>query len=244
MRIGPSFRDWLLGVVSVLLALCGLIMLLSGERMGIAVFVLFSGGAATAVWTIVRKRQIRARTAAAPVPVRGFVPFRARRSHLMVWTAGIGVVGIAIWSTGAAGGAVFVWIGAGLAILGAVLSVLIALGVSAHAYLQFEPAGLRLGQRRYSFLLEWDNVVELSPGEFHGHDVLRIHVRDLDRLRATLEPTAIGAARLAKAIRSSRQWFDADITLIAMHYGTDIGVLAPAITRYMTDPDARGELAP
>lgn len=242
MRLGPSIWDWLFGVVSVILALCALVVLLGGERIGIAVFVLFSGCTATAASTIVRKRRIRARASMPPVPVRGFAPFRAQRSHLMIWTAGVGVVGITIWATGSAGGTVFVWAGAGLAILGAVLSVLLALGVSAHGYLQFEPAGLRLGQERYSFLLEWDNVVDLSPGEYHGNDVLRINVRDLDRLRATLEPIS-NDARLAKAIRSSRQWFEADITLIAMHYGTDIGVLAPAITRYMTDPDARGELA-
>lgn len=243
MRLGSSIQDWVFGLVCTGFALTGLVLALAeGQRAGFAVFAFFGSGTAIWVWMLVRKRQIRAHAAAKDVRVRGYVPLRARRSSVLAWTGGLAAVGLAMAVTGSTIGVVFVWIGAGMAIVGTVLSVLLALGVFPQPFLQFEPTGLRLGQHRYSFLVEWDNLSDIAPGNVHGHDLLLLKVRDVDHLGATLQPPSTGHERLAKLIRSNRQWFDADVAIMTMQYGTDMALLAHAIKRYVTDPSSRDEL--
>src|SRR5688572_13347700 len=169
MRLGPSSQDCLFAAITAFLALCGLLIaLVEGERAGYTVFSFFGACTAVWVWVILRKQRIQVHAALEEVKMPGFTPLRARRSTRLAWTVRVAAVGFGMWATGAAFGMAVVAIGAGLAVVGTLLSVLIVLDVLPQPFLQFEPAGLRLGQRRYSFLVEWENMSEVSPGEMHG----------------------------------------------------------------------------
>ena len=245
MRLGPSFQDWLFASFTALLALCGLLIAwVEGERAGFAVFNFFGACTAVGVWVILRKRRIRIHAAVKDVKMPGFTPLRARRSSRVAWTARIAAVGFGMWATGSAFGTVVVAIGAGLAVLGTLLSIGIVLDVLPGPYLQFEPAGLRMGQRRYSFLIEWENMARVAPVEMHSHDHLLVEVHDIDRLHATLHPGPVASDRLAKLIRSNRTWFGADVAIMTMQYGTDVALLGRAVARYAGNPGCRGELEP
>ena len=245
MRLGPSSQDWLFATFTALLALGGLLIaLVEGERAGFAVFSFFGACTAVGIWVILRKQRIQVHAALEEVKMPGFIPLRARRSSRLAWTVRIAAVGFGMWATGSAFGMAVVAIGAGLAVLGTLLSVLILLDVLPRPFLQFEPAGLRLGQPRYSFLVEWENAARVAPVEMHGHDHLLIDVHDIDRLHATLRPGPEASERLAKLIRSNRQWFGADIAIMAMQHGSDVALLGKAIARYVGDPGSRGELEP
>jgi hypothetical protein len=242
-RLGPAIKDWLFALVCTGFALTGLLLAVKkGERAGIGVFVFFGSGTAIWIWMFLRRRQLKRHAAAKEIRVRGFVPIRGRRSSALAWLGGVVAVGVAMATTGSSISILLVMMGAGLAIFGIVFSVLLGLGVFPRPFLQFEPAGLRLGQYRYSFLVAWDNLANVLPGTLHGHDLLLIQVREVDRLFATLQPPSTKPECLSRLIRANRRWYDADIAIMTMQYGTDTAVLAHAMKRYATDPESRNEL--
>jgi hypothetical protein len=242
VRPGSSLLDWLLVVVMLLFTSAGVFIgVVKHERKGWGVAVLFGGFLAVGIWSILRKRRIRAHYAALDVQVRGGVPIQAPRRSPLVWTGGVAVFGLALSVLGPRDEWVLRAIFIGLAVVGTVRFLLVALGVAPRPALIFEPAGLRWVARRRSYLLEWDNIARVRPGEMHGHDLLLIDVASPERLLRTASPEY--AKRLPKALGFNRSWYGADLAIMPMAYGLDVALLARSMRRYVEDPATRAELA-
>ena len=242
MRLRSSLRDWFLIFASGLFVAGGVFLgVVRHERRGWGAAVLFGAGLAVGVWSILRKRRIRAHYAALDVQVRGGVPIQAARRTGLVWTGGVAVLGIALWVLGLGDHWVMKAISVALAVLGAAFFLLVALGVTPRPALIFEPGGLRWVAGRRSYLLEWDNVARVWPGELHGHDLLLIDVANLERLLRTASPEY--ARRLPKLVGSCRGWYGADLVIMPMGFGLDVALLARLMRRYVEEPATRAELA-
>jgi hypothetical protein len=243
VRFGPGIEDWLLLVVSATFTVGGLAIALGkGDRAGFAAAAFFGGCTLVAIWSIVHKLRVRSNARATSVEVCGGVPLEARRAHKLTTSVGVAIVGAVMAWFGAKIGTVIVVIGAGMALLGVALTVLLALNLLPRVFLQFEPEGLRFGQGSYTFLLEWNNIAMVAPGDLHGNDVVLIHVRDLRRLGATVDGAANGGRRLARLLRWNRKLFEADVALMPMLFGLDMALVAHALKRYISDPSARESL--
>lgn len=243
MRLGPGIKDWLLLVVSAAFTVGGLAIALGeGDRAGFAAASFFGACTVVAIWSIVHKFRVRSHARATSVEVCGGVPLEARRAHRLTTTLGVAMVGAVMAWFGGNVGTVIVVIGAGMALLGVTLTVLLALDLLPRVFLQFEPEGLRIGEGSYTFLLEWDNIAMVAPGDLHGNDVVLIRVRDLRRLGATVDGAANGGRRLARLLRWNQKLFEADVALMPMLFGLDMALLAHALRRYASDPSARERL--
>jgi len=234
-------RDWYLVLAGTVFTAGGVFLgVVKHERKGWGAAVFFGACLAVGVWSLLRKRRIRAHYAAHDVQVRGGVPIQAPRRTGLVWTGGTAALGIALWVLGLGDQWVIEAIAIGLAVLGTGLFLLVALGVTPRPALIFEPAGLRWVARRRSYLLEWDNVAKVWPGELHGHDLLLIDVANLERLFRTASPEY--ARRLPKLVGSCRGWYGADLVIMPGSFGLDVALLARLMRRYVEEPATRAEL--
>ncbi len=242
MRFRSSLRDWYLVFAGGVLTASGVFLgLVKHERKGWGAAVFFGACLAVGVWSILRKRRIRAHYAALDVQVRGGVPIQTPRRTGLVWTGGTAALGIALWVLGLGEHWVINAISVVLAVLGTALFLLIALGVTPRPALVFEPDGLRWVARRRSYLVEWDNLARVWPGELHGHDLLLIDVAALDRLFRTASPEY--ARGLPKLVGSCRGWYGADLVIMPGGFGLDVALLARLMRRYVEEPATRAELA-
>jgi hypothetical protein len=242
MRIRSSLRDWYLVLAGTVLTAGGVFVgVAKHDRKGWAAAVFFGACLAVGVWGIVRHRRIRAHYAAADVQVRGGVPIQAPRRTGLVWTGAMAVLGVALWVLGMGDHWVATAIAIGLAVLGTAFFLLIALGITPRPGLIFEPDGLRWVAGRRSYLLEWDNLARVWPGEMHGHDLLLINVADLERLFRTASPEY--ARRLSKQVGFCRGWYGADMVLMPGSFGLDVALLGRLMRRYVEEPATRAELA-
>jgi hypothetical protein len=242
MRLRSSLRDWYLVFAGAVLTAGGVFLgVVKHERKGWGAAVLFGACLAVGVWGIRRKRRIRAHYAALDVQVRGGVPIQGPRRTGLVWTGGMAVLGIALWVFGLGEHWVIKAISVALAGLGTAFFLLVALGVTPRPALIFEPDGLRWVARRRSYLLEWDNLARVRPGELHGHDLLLIDVANHERLYRTASPEY--ARRLPELVASCRGWYGADLVIMPMGFGLDVALLARLMRRYVEEPATRAELA-
>lgn len=242
MRFRSSLRDWNLVLVGAVFTGAGILLgVVKHDRKGWAAAVFFGACLAVGIWGLLRRRRIRAHYAAADVQVRGGVPLQAPRRTGLVWTGAIAVLGMALYLLGWSDHGVLMAVSGTLAVLGTALFLLIALGITPRPALIFETQGLRWQARRRTYLLEWDNLARVWPGEIHGHDLLLIDVANLDRLFATASPEY--AHRLPKLVGFCRGWYGADIAFMPGSFGLDVALLARLMRRYVEEPATRAELA-
>ena len=243
----PAAKNWFMVIVGGLFAAFGLGQALrAGERAGFTKFALFGACALVGVRGVRRNRSIRAHARALAIEIPEYVPLQHDPSAGLLFMIGAIVVGSVMALTAGDMGTLMQVLGVVIAAGGAAalltFAVLTRQGKLKKIFLQFEPTGLRIGQRRYQYVAEWGNLEQVAPGEMGGHDLLLIVVRDLARLAATVTPPA-EAPRLLKAAGSNRGWYGADVVLMPVQFGTDVAALAKAMTRYWTPPDQR-EAAP
>jgi hypothetical protein len=196
----------------------------------------FAACLAVGVWSVRRDRQLRAHARALAIEIPEHVPLRRRRGEMV----GLGVVLIVagVSTFGIPGhGPLPVILGILIVASGLLVLGVLVLGKLKWPFIQFEPNGLRMALRHYEYLIEWSNLARAAPGELAGHDLMLLDVRDVNRLLATVSP-ASAAPRLAKSIGTTRGWYGADVVLMAVQFGTDIAVLAKAMSRYWTEPEA------
>ncbi len=240
-------KNWFMVIVGVLFAAFGLYQAIgAGKRAGFTPFAFFGACALVGVRGIRRERSIRAHGRALAVEIPEYVPLQHNATDGLVFMIGAIVVGTVVALTGGEMGTLLQVLGVVIAAGGAAALLTFAIlthqGKLKQVFLQFEPTGLRIGQRRYQCVAEWGNLAHVAPGEVGGHDLLLIVVRDLARLAATVTPPG-EAPRLLKAAASNRGWYGADLVLMPVQFGTDVAVLARAMARYWTPPAER-EAAP
>lgn len=246
MKPGPTPRDWLLLFVSLAFVAIGALLVALGRarRENVAALVFFAGCAAVGVWTIVRKREMRASTSALRVEVVGGVPIPMKRSTPAIMGASLVVVAATmIWGYREMPVHILVccvvMAGAGAAVL-----VLLSLGRIGGATLTFASEGLRIANAKGSFLLHWSNVASVLAAEHYRNPAVLIRVRDVGMLveSATGPDVAAARASVAKSVQRNRKWAACDVFVSPFQFGIDPVLFAKLVTEYAGDPGRRGEL--
>jgi hypothetical protein len=132
-------------------------------------------------------------------------------------------------------------LGLALLLFGAGLIAGHAAGLLGKQYLRFEPAGIVVGERRYSFTVPWEAIEAIGTGEYHDNAVVLLGFSNLDLIQVNPETQR---ARLYRRIAFCRGWFRADWFIMCENYGLASTPLAAALARYLNDPETRKELAP
>lgn len=232
-----SFKDWLLVLIGGVFTLLGLLILPRDLKTGLTSVVFFGPCFAWAVGVVVRKRR-QARQRPLQARVVGGQAIRPSRWRVGLLGGGLVLVGgtLAVLHAGE-GWVMFV---CALVMLGAGLWTLWALlfGPFARTYLQFEPAGLRIGSAHGSALVPWQAIVELGRGELHNNAAVVLRVQT-DAVVA--EPPAF-APRMHRSMASSRALIGADFVILSSHCGVDATVLLATIGHYLDTPEDRQEL--
>lgn len=236
---GPGLTEWAVLVVSTAFVVIGVLAFADGRDEAVAIVAFFGTCAAVAAGTIVRKRRY-ARLHLISVEIVGGTPIRPTRSRVALLGATFLGLGLVLFAYSPSAPfvvklCIFVMIAAGALLLLALLTGLLPVG-----FLQFDPHGLTIGERRHVLTLPWDSIAAVAPGEVHDNPVLLLWVRDLDTI--LVRPPA-ARPRVTAGLRSSLSWFGAHLMIHTWQYGIELPFLVKAIERYAGDPSAREGLA-
>jgi hypothetical protein len=235
----PGVRDWALFAVGCTFVAAGLFILPSRSDVGIVTLAFF--GTCTAMFgaNLVRKYRFR-RLQPIRVQIVGAVPIRPSRGGVFLLGGTLFALGVTLEIFGTAYGRIFSSLSFVIAGVGALLLVGLALRWLPVGYIQFDPAGLTFGQRRWAFMVPWDQIAKVGAGEFHDNPVLLLWIR---------EPAAIQVdpphhhARAVAGLASTMAWSGVHVMLMTSQYGMDLPLVAKAVERYVSDPSSRRELA-
>lgn len=236
---GPGARDYVLLAIGVAFVACGLFLL--PRKPDTAIPCLAFSGACTvfAVGNVVRKRRA-ARLRPLSVEIVGGTPIRPLKSRVAGLSAlllGLGSILLAYWRSGPVLVLVCLVV---MIVVGLLLAAGLATGRLPVGFLMFDPEGLTIGQRRDTFMVPWDAIGGLAPGELHDNPVLLLRVADLASIRVD-PPDA--RARVVARLSSNVAWIGAHVMVMTSHYGIELPLLVSAIERYVADPGQRRQLA-
>lgn len=236
---GPALKDWALLGIGLGFVAIGFSIRSIRPTAALGTIVFFGACAAVGWSNILRKRRF-ARLRPLSVEIVGGVALRPLRFKTALLGAGVLAVGLALLPLGLTGPivvlvCVIVTITAGAFVLGGVV-----LGKLPVGFLQFDEAGLTIGQRSSSFTIGWDNIRSACPGEFHDNAVLLLSVRDLGAL--SVQPPEAKNETIAR-LRSNEAWVGAHVMVMTGTYGIDLPLLVVAVERYVTDPASRAGLS-
>lgn len=235
----PSWRDWMLLGISIVLVVAGAVLLASEEpEAGIVTLALFGSCLVSFAAQIRRKFRYRAYEAT-EISVTGGVPIRSSLAVLIgkgLWLIALGTIMIVF---GGGYPLEFRLLAGGVVLAGVGTIVAVTLGGYATSFLQFDPEGLTYGERGWRIQVPWDRITAVREVSFHDNPLLQITVAELDSLAVVpAEATARARTRLAANVR----WSGAPLAIWASRYGIDLPVLASAITHYVANPAARASL--
>lgn len=217
----------------------------TGELAGWAVAAVFAGATAVAAWRLARQQTLKLHAGAEAVDVEGHVPISMPQTSVRAIAAGLLLVGTAGATLGKAIGVLFVGLSSFMAVVGVAIAIASVLGLLARPFLQFEPAGLRMGDSKYSYVVEWNNLAKIGADTVNGEPILLIRVADVRRLDRTVETRKTkdwARHNLNRLVGTNRRAYGCDLSIIPAQYGTDLALLLHAIRRYAEDPSARGSL--
>ncbi len=247
--MNSSKTIWVLLFLSSVLTVSGLMMLLDAHDTphrlsgltALVFFALCDFALASTLWS---RRQNRMHAADLQVTIVPGVRLPMKRGKIL----SMGTVLICLGALGAltAYGEkdwIIVSIGAGAALVGLTLFLMLAFGLLGHDYLLFEPEGLRIGNKKGSILFEWGNIGRIMPTEFQNNQVIYLMARD----QQALALTATGSGqwtpqRILVQTGKIRKWYGSDWMFMTSHYGLNAALLARAIATYVTDPEVRSGL--
>jgi hypothetical protein len=234
---GPSFKNW--AVLAIFLSFSAAALFMRDWRSMVGPLVLFGGGSIVSATEVRRKIRER-RLSGESVQLQGGVEIGVDRRR--IWAMGLGLL---------AAGPAFAWsaegertpevLGASLALAGFVLLAALLFGWLPRQTLRFDPDGMLFGYRSFSVWVPWDAIGQVSVGEYASNPMVFLAVPDLTLVR--VEP-ATASGRFEKAAARNRAWTGADLTVMPRNFGVDGAPLAAALSRYVLDPKARGELSP
>jgi len=236
---GSGITEWLVAGLSLSFVVIGVAMVRDRSEFAVPTLAFFGVCASVAIVTIVRKRRF-ARLRPLTVEIVGGVRIRPSRVYVGVLATtllGLGLVMLPYVPRESI--ILMLCIGVMLA-AGAFLAVGLITGRLPVGFLQFDPGGLTIGQRRASFTVPWDAIAAVAPGELHDNAVLLLWVRDMD---AVLVRPQRDRPRVVAGLRSNRNWVGADVMIMTSQYGIDLPLLLSAVERYVADPSAREGLA-
>jgi hypothetical protein len=128
----------------------------------------------------------------------------------------------------------------GLVIAAIGLALLVALPFLSRRRIRFDPQGVLIGELRYEYRVPWDDILSVGLMEQANNAVVTLQVRDAEAI-AVAPPSR--RASFLRTVRTTRAWHGADVSIPALIFGLQASLLAGAIGRYASDPDARHQLA-
>lgn len=234
----PTIRDWAAFAIFVIFSAVTPLVFSSNSDLGIYCLVFFGFGSIVAGLTVFRKIR-ESNFDGSSVDVIGGVAIRPSRPRLMVYAFGLSIFGatMAVFGTGMP---IFLrLIGGGLLALGITMVILGLLKKLPAGFIRFDVDRFVLGNRRYTIGIEWDNMARIEPGNIHNNSAVFVWLKSPQAIH--VEPSKSITSAL-KSISWTEQWYGAHLALITEIYGLPGPMVAAALTRYKSHPEAREEL--
>src|SRR5262245_33055328 len=179
-KYSVKFRDWRLLALSLVFCAGSVFILPRDPRMGAGTLLMFGPCLALAADRIRSKRR-RDRFDATLVSAPGGVELHmSKRNFLVISLAAICIGSSVFFYRNApnlilAGGGLFV-------VAGIAAAVAVVSGVFARRFLRFDPEGITIGEWRYSYQVDWDNIANLAEFEYASNDCVGFQVIDPQRV--------------------------------------------------------------
>lgn len=234
---GPTIKDWAVVLIGLGFVALGL-WVSPGKPEALGLVAFFGAIAAVGLWNVVRKLRA-AKLRPLSVEVLGGVPLRPSRLRMGLLGGGIFGVGLALLTVPNKPIIILVCIAVMIAAGGFVLGAVL-LGKLPVGFLQFDEAGLTVGQRNAVFTIGWDNIAAVWPGELHDNATLFLNVHDLGAVDVR-PPEA--KQQVIRSLLSSQAWVRAHVIVMTETYGLDLPLLVAAIEGYVREPESRARLA-
>ncbi len=235
----PGIRDWALLAIGVGFTGAGLLILPFDRNVGIVTIAFFGLCAVVLATKIVRKLRFRR-----PRPLRaeivGGVPIRPSRAIAFGLGASLFALGAILVTFGRGYGVTFWSISWLVMAVGSALSIGIAVGWLPVGFIRFDPPGITIARRRWSYTIPWDCISGIAPGELHHNPVLYVW---LDNPHAVDAHPPECKEQVVKHLASNARWVGAHVMLMTSQYRLELPLLVQALERYLADPSARAELA-
>jgi len=235
----PGIRDWVLLTINIVFVALGLVILPHNRDVGIVSLALFGPCLILAVASVSRKFRFR-RFRALKAEIVGGIPIRASRAQLLSLALVLTLTGVIIVLFGRSYPLLFWMLAWLIALIGGALMIAVLLGLIPNDYLKFDPEGITFGRARYTYMVPWDNIAQVSAGHMHDNPALFIWLHDYGRV--TVHPRE-KRDRVLKSFAWGTGWAGAPIMLLPSRYNIDLPVLVLALERYLKEPTARSELA-
>jgi hypothetical protein len=235
----PGVKDWALLAINIVFVVLGLLILLHERDVGIVTLAFFGPCLIVSGGTVLRKFRFR-RFRALKAEIVGGVPIRASRTQALTTALVLLLMGTIIVVFGRSY-PLIMWLLAWLtALIGGGLTIAVLLGLIPNDYFKFDPEGITFARARYSYMVPWDNIAQVSTGHVHDNPALLISLHGYEGV--TVHPRE-KRDRVLKSFAWGTGWAGAPIMLLPSRYGIDLPMLMLALERYLTEPTARSELA-
>jgi len=235
----PGLKDWLLLAIGVAFVVMGLLSLPHKPNVGIVTIAFFGSCAVAAGHTVLRKRA-DSRADLRWAGLVGGVPIRPSRTGvwlLSLWLTILGAILVIFATSYPTTLRAIAWL---ILLIGAGMSFACARGWIPAGHLQFDPEGITIAGRKRSYLVPWDRIAAVSPGDMYDNPALFVFLNGVDGIRT--EPPEDHEKTL-KGFETSEAWAGAPIVVMTGLYKLPLPALVAALERYVADPSARAELA-
>jgi len=228
MSYKPSFRDWALAGISLAFVFVGLIILPSNRNVGITTLAFFGACAVVAVAQLRRKLRHGRMNIVSVDVVEGFRLERSKRK-IAVLGAGLAALGVVllVFSPDAP---LYVrvcyWV---IAAAGALVLAMLASGRLPAQALEFQSEGLVFENGKWSVLLPWNQITEVSAGEMQSNPALLMSF-DFAEVPRVSPPEM--QEKFLKYVAQCQKWAGADFSMLTTHYDVDLPVLVAAINQF------------
>lgn len=236
----PSLTDWALAALNIAFVAGGLLVLFKNPAVGLVTIAFFGSCLVVSGGTVLRKLRAH-RFKAERIDVAGGVPIRPSTTLLPMLGGWLTILGIILFAFGGDYPPMFRILAVLVAVCGVVVLGLGLTGRFPGGFLQFDPEGFTIAQRRWRARIPWDDITGVHEGEFASNPVLLLDVADPTRI--DIAPANAQAVAMCEMGRM-RARMGADIAIMTRNYGIELPLLATTVAHYVHDKSARADLRP
>jgi hypothetical protein len=235
----PSFRDWLLLLVSLGFAAAGGLLFREDLNAAISFIVFFGIGAFVSAGTILRKRRFRQESRVNEAEIAGGVPIRPSRKAALMTGLAMFVSGAVLLYFGDPFPLLYTLSMFALTSMGAFILLGVIFRFLPKGYIQFDPPGLSVGERLWTLTIPWDQIIFVAPGGLGDNVMLLIGISQIEAVEVRPEKYR---EKVLKRFKSNIRWFGVPMTIMPGRYGLSLPLLIKAMERYITVPASRETL--
>jgi len=235
----PGVKDWALLVINIVFVAAGFFILLHKSDVGIVTLAFFGPCLIITIGTVLRKMRFR-RFRALKAEIVGGIPIRASRTQALAIALMLMLMGAIIVVFGRSYPLIFWMLAWMIALLGGGVTNAVLLGLIPNDYVKFDPEGITFARARYSYIVPWGKIAQVSAGHMYDNPALFISLHDYNGI--IVHPRE-KRDRVLKSFAWGSGWAGAPIMLLPSRYGIDLPLLMLALERYLSEPTARSELA-